>query len=353
MPQAEPQGTPDRGCIGPPAYYTWYATLRCNMACPMCFQRSLRPGPAGDLTYDEARGMFDRVGALERINLIGGEVFVRNDACALLEYFDGRGVVTYVTTNGALLDRERLARLAALQRLLGVTVSMDAVGDDYSAIRGTRTRGARVLEIIDALCRFTTVRVNTVLVEENRGRLTPLIRTLAEAGVSQLKLQLRIAHSAAVVGATERMMRAWFDQPIRCLYPAEQRRWAPEALRRELDGARDAAERFGLPVRVFPEALEQHLGGYADESLWARRRLTCEGFGRIPRLKVMPNGDVILCEGLGFTLGNLRERSPEDLWASARRAAFEREVEAAGGLPICGRCCRVVVGPRRDRELAS
>jgi MoaA/NifB/PqqE/SkfB family radical SAM enzyme len=331
-----------------PAYYTYYTIMRCNMACPRCYQRSVGQGREAELSFNEAAAMFDRVRSIERVNLIGGEVFIRRDFCDLLDYFDGRGVMTSVTTNSVLINDADLTCLASLDHLLGITVSLDALSPVYNAIRGTRTTSDRVLDVIRSLLSITAVGVNAVLLPENVRQFEHLIETLTDIGVCHLKAQLLIAHSPAVVEATERMMNTWFDNPIRCMYPRALYRPPLRELQLRIQRIRAHCQQNDLALRVFPEELTNHLGDYAEEKLWHRHYLTCESFERIPRVKVLPNGDVIGCEGLGYVYGNLRDHTPEEIWASERRRVFEARLEQAGDLPICGRCCRVVVGPARE-----
>jgi len=330
-----------------PPYYTYYMTFRCNLHCAMCYQRAQRRQLAGELSLKEATGMFDKITHLERVNLIGGEVFVRPDALDLLEYFDGRGVITYVTTNGTLLDEAKIERLLALRRLLGVTVSLDALGDTYRSIRRGRSGAGRILEVIRRLAGRTEVRVNSVLLAENAEQFGPLVEAVAEAGASMLKVQLQIAHSPWVVDCTEQCVQEWMGFPVPCLYPREIKIWDVGLLRTAIQDIRQAADGCGLHVRIFPGELLHHLDEYAAETLWRNWRLDCEGFTHIPRLKVFPDGEVIFCEGLGLSLGNLQKQPVDQIWNSPALRTFRRHFERAGGLPICGRCCRVVVGSKR------
>ena len=306
-----------------PAYYTYYVTLRCNMNCTMCYQRDQRKQAPEELSPPEAIAMLERIADLERVNLIGGEVFVRPDALDLMEYLDARGVITYVTTNGTLLDGGRIARLLALRHLLGVTVSLDGLGDSYRAVRGGRADASAILDVIRQLATATEVRVNSVLLAENATTFEPLIQAIANAGASLLKVQLQIAHSPWVIERTEEYARAWMGGPVRCLYPRETRIWDAGALRDAIGHIRQVAQRCALPVLIFPTELVDYLDEYAAETLWSHYRLGCEGARRIPRMKVLPNGDAFFCEGLDITLGNLCRQTPGEIWNSPRLGTFK------------------------------
>ena len=333
-----------------PAYYTYYTTLRCNLNCEMCYQRDQRRRVGRELSLEEAVAMFDRVTNLERVNLIGGEVFVRGDALDLMEYLDAREVITYVTTNGTLLGADEIERLLALRYLLGVTVSLDALGNGHPATRGHKSDPDAIVDVIRRLARGTEVRVNSVLLAENTETteaFETLIQTIARAGVALLKVQLQIAHSPWVIERTEEYVCSWMGGPVSCLYPRETRIWDATRLQSAIRRIRQAAAKHNLPVLIFPPELANHLQAYATETLWSHYRLQCEGVKRIPRMKLLPNGDAIFCEGLDIRLGNLREQTPTEIWTSPLTKAFYENFERVGGLPICGRCCRAIVGPRR------
>jgi MoaA/NifB/PqqE/SkfB family radical SAM enzyme len=342
--------TDDRSRREAPAYYTYYTTLRCNLNCEMCYQRDQRKQVTQELSFQEAVAMFDRVTNLERVNLIGGEVFVRRDALDLMEYLDAREVITYVTTNGTLLDAKRIERLLALRYLLGVTVSLDALENSHPATRGHKSDPDTIMDVIRRLARGTEVRVNSVLLAENMGTIETfetLIQTIAKSGVALIKVQLQIAHSPWVIERTEEYVRSWMGGPVSCLYPRETRIWDAARLQSAIRHIQQAAAKHNLPVLIFPPELTHHMQAYAAETLWSHYRLQCEGAKRIPRMKLLPNGDAIFCEGLDIRLGSLREQTPNDIWTSPLLKAFYENFERVGGLPICGRCCRVIVGPRR------
>jgi sulfatase maturation enzyme AslB (radical SAM superfamily) len=335
-----------------PDYYTFYMTFRCNLACRMCYQDSLRRQAPRELKLQEIIAMFDRIKDLSRVNLIGGEVFVRPDILPLLEYFDSRAVQTYITSNGTLLDSQTIDRLLRLRRLLGVTVSLDALDEAYRALRGTGTDPAAVLNHIKELAQGTEVRVNSVLLQENLHGFAALIPALSQAGVSLLKVQLQIAHSPWVTARSAAYCTSWLGQPVSCLYGSERISWDPAVLERAIRTIRDLGRQYRLPVLISPPELTGFLEEYSRETLWMNRQLRCEGEKQIPRLKILPHGDAIFCEGLNLILGNLREHTPGEILNSPVLRTFLDHFNRLGGLPICQRCCRVVVGPKRGKPLS-
>ncbi|MCA9072307.1 MAG: radical SAM protein [Planctomycetaceae bacterium] len=341
--QVEANGFPETT----PSYYTFYLTFRCHLKCPMCYQRELRTSRMDELSFPEIVETFDRIAHLSRVNLLGGEIFVRPDAMDVLEYFDQRGVTTTITTSAGLLTDQIVQRLSAMNHLLSINVSADGVGETYRRIRVGHSDSDCVFHWIRQLSEFVDVRVNSVLLSENLDEFEPLIEAVAASGAASLKVQLQIAHAPAVVDRSLADVRTWLGGEVKSLYPKEEKCWQVEDLKTALCRIRQYADRYRVRLELSPRELAGFLEDYASETLWQTHRLNCEGFTRVPRIKVFPNGDVVLCEELNVVFGNLRHQTPEDIWQSSRVRQFRSGLKEHGGLPICGRCCRVVVGEKR------
>ena len=335
-----------------PSYYTYYVTFRCNLKCPMCYQRPLQDRAYRELSAAEAIALFDRIDSLERVNLIGGEIFVRKDIWEILQYFDNRGVKTYITTHGMLLDADRIERLLIMQHLLGISVSLDGLDETFQDIRGKTADSTKVLDVVRALSPHMEVRVNSVLQPMNIHSFETLIDSISAAGAKMLKLAFYINHPQRVVNKTEELMKAWHGKPISCLYPVSEPIYQLEDLQQTVNAVQQYCQQRGLRLQNYPDAILPFLKEWVDETLWQQYQLDCEMFNAIPRMKVMPNGDVILCEGLDLILGNLLEKTPDEIWNSPAKTRFRQQLKTHGGLPICQHCPKIVIGARRPVEIS-
>jgi mycofactocin radical SAM maturase len=117
-----------------------------------------------------------------QVNIGGGEPFMRPDFLELLNYSHEKGLVTCVSTNGALMDRD-LAKSLSKLKMLYLQVSLDgATAQVNDAIRGKGTY-KKILRALDCLAgqgvRFS---INTVLTRTNFSQLDTLRKMASEYG---------------------------------------------------------------------------------------------------------------------------------------------------------------------------
>ncbi|CAB1063256.1 Mycofactocin radical SAM maturase [Olavius sp. associated proteobacterium Delta 1] len=163
-----------------PVNVTWEMTLRCNLQCAHCLSDS-GVAAAGELTPRECLKLIEELAELKvfQVNIGGGEPFIRDDFLGLLEYSHQRGLVTCVSTNGMLIDKDLARRLAKL-KMLYLQVSLDgATAEVNDRIRGRGTY-PRILAAVACLARNQVpFSINTVLTRLNYPQLDDL-RNLAK-----------------------------------------------------------------------------------------------------------------------------------------------------------------------------
>ena len=113
-----------------PVNLTWEITLKCNLSCCHCLSDAGIAHP-DELTTEQCLDVLDELAALKvfQINIGGGEPFIRSDFFRILEYAERKGIVSCVSTNGTLLDRDVCKRLATLNGLF-IQVSLDGVDEE-------------------------------------------------------------------------------------------------------------------------------------------------------------------------------------------------------------------------------
>lgn len=168
-----------------PVNVTWEVTLACNLRCRHCLSASGVRGN-GELSTDEAFDLIEQFSGSQvfQINFGGGEPFMRPDFEQILKKCHDQGIMTCVSTNGILLDRSLVARLAQ-SRLLAIQVSIDgATPQSCDALRGKGTFAAAVngLELLAATPIPTSI--NTVLTARNAREIPPLHSMARSLGVA-------------------------------------------------------------------------------------------------------------------------------------------------------------------------
>lgn len=127
-------------------------TNRCNYRCAYCYnQYFTRPEP--DQPLARLTAIVDALAAagLTRLNLVGGEPLARADLDKLIDHAKSKGILTAMTTNGALVP----ARMDTVRRLDAVCLSLDGRRESNDLGRGVGSHD-RVLAAMEA-CRAAGV----------------------------------------------------------------------------------------------------------------------------------------------------------------------------------------------------
>ena len=146
-----------------PVNVTWEVTYKCNLTCIHCLSDSGMKRK-GELTTKECLRVIDTLCAMKvfQLNIGGGEPFMRPDFLYLMAYAHEKGIVTCISTNGTLIDRQIAKQLD--HPLVYIQVSLDgATPETNDPIRGKGSFD-KVLLALDCLKeRDIEVSINTVL----------------------------------------------------------------------------------------------------------------------------------------------------------------------------------------------
>ncbi|OGP66138.1 MAG: mycofactocin radical SAM maturase, partial [Deltaproteobacteria bacterium RBG_13_53_10] len=199
-----------------PVNVTWEITLQCNMHCAHCLSDA-GEGSDAELSTKEARALIDEWAALKvfQVNIGGGEPFTRGDFIELLKYAHQKGVVTCVSTNGLLVDRNLAKRLAEL-KMLYLQVSLDGATEEVNdAIRGSGTY-RKILNAMECLAtEGVPFSINTVLTRLSYPQLDTLRAMAKEYGgelrVSRFRPSGRGKQSKDELGPDKEQLEAFAE----------------------------------------------------------------------------------------------------------------------------------------------
>jgi len=115
----------------------WNSTRTCNLKCIHCYSSSDAKKYEGELTTGEARCFIEHLAEFNVPVLLisGGEPLLRNDLAELIAYAVGKGIRITLSSNGTLLNEERVK----LFNKLGIGyigVSLDGTGAINDRFRG-------------------------------------------------------------------------------------------------------------------------------------------------------------------------------------------------------------------------
>lgn len=260
-----------------PKTIIWLLTARCNLKCPWCYAARFSKWGA-ELGTAEALGLIREAAAVgvRYLGLSGGEVSLRPDLPQLVRAASASGMSVGLVTNGTLLTEALLAELAACR--VHVFLSVDGVcRETHESIRGPGT-----WEKVLAAARMMTrrgIRFSAVFaVGRANYREAPafvgLVRELGAAGACLIPVMPAGRATAELVLGTPEMVEV-------------------------LEGVEGSAEELGFPVSLWCVPF----AGLVTRSPRVRF-FACRSAGA--EMDIAPNGEVLLCDVLDLSLGNVR-----------------------------------------------
>jgi mycofactocin radical SAM maturase len=294
-----------------PICLTWELTYACNLACVHCLSSSGRRDP-DELSTAEALDVLDQLAALQvfYINIGGGEPMIRRDFFPIVEHAIARGIGVKFSTNGAFIDAERAARLAAMD-YLDIQISLDgldATTNDAVRGAGSYATARRAMDHL-AAAGFGPFKISVVITRQNVPQLDGF-KALADSYGAQLRVtRLRPSGRGA---------ESWDDLRMTPAQQVEVYRWLLAHGNDVLTG--DSF--FHL------NALGEPLPG-----------LNLCGAGRVVCL-IDPVGDVYACPFViheEFKAGNVRDDGGfAKVWRASALFTSLREPQSAGACASCG-----------------
>jgi radical SAM protein with 4Fe4S-binding SPASM domain len=147
-------------------------TRRCNLTCPTCFvrtpDRTDRAERELELPWTVVNELLEEAaGYATELHLTGGEPFLYGHVWKLFTECARLGLDhVVINTNGTLLEKEQLDRLAALPLEIELLVSIDGPPAHFEEGRGRAATGQAITALAGALQRGMPAQAATMLTEE-------------------------------------------------------------------------------------------------------------------------------------------------------------------------------------------
>lgn len=270
-------------------------TYRCNFRCVHCYNTTHK-GAETEMTLGQWADILQQLADLGcyLLTFTGGEVFVRKDAVDILQLACDKTFSFRINTNGSLIDEKIVQRLASMRAFLqGVDISFYGadpdVHDTLSHRQGAHEKTLRAVRLlqeanIEVLAKFITMRDNFEGIPE------------FEANMRSMGVKYAISTES--------------------LIPRTNGNTSPL-------------------IQLLTDEQYKHLLATQDVGAGAGSSQACKP-GHI-RGAITPDGFVSPCEWLtDFKLGNIREKSLQEIWYGAEFAAFRKIFEQDSECPSCG-----------------
>ena len=294
-----------------PVHVVWEITLACNLHCQHCGSRAGKRRP-GELTTEQALEVVESLARLgtREITLIGGEAFLRKDWTEIVRAIRSHGIYCAMQTGGWAFTPRRLEDGIAAG-LQGVGVSIDGLREMHDRVRGMRGAYDNALEVLRR-ARDTGLNrsVNTQIGPQTPPQMRELMHTVIEAGARQWQLQLTVAMGNAV------------ENDGLLLQPHQLHTLFPLLAELADEGARrDFTLIVGNNIGYFGPYEHRLRGIINPEVHWTG----CSAGQTV--IGIEADGTVKGCPSLptiGYTGGNVKELTVEDIWNTAPEIHFGR-----------------------------
>ena len=305
-----------------PIYMTLGITSGCNYRCKHCGNNSLIPKET-DLTSDEIYKLLDEmiVMKLLKINFTGGEPTSNPKLLDYIRYVKGKIPRITITTNGSLITDEMARKLKEVG-LNMAKISIDGLIDFHNQFRNFENAYEKAIGAIKNFQKHgIEVRVQSTLTKNNTKDLLELMEVLSD---------LKISHQTIVpvcpIGRADKEMMLdkesykdfIFEMHNKVKYLIEKGTTTNFQIR-PVFGARELFE--GLSNTSF-ETLSM--------------KYSCEALQNT--MEVQPNGAVVPCSFLSFSIGNVREMSLIDIWQSLQANELRTLFENNKNNEHCSNC---------------
>jgi len=174
-------------------------TLCCNSKCSYCRIWKLKDD-SQDMSLNNLEKVFCSLRELgvRIVTLTGGEPLIRNDLEEVISLAKHYGMLVEVCTNGMLLTKERVLKLAEAGTG-SITLSLDTLDSEtYERHRGVPFKFAEqaLASLLYIVNEYPTLSgcVNCVITHHNIGKLVPFVNWISEYGGGKILVNLQPYH---------------------------------------------------------------------------------------------------------------------------------------------------------------
>jgi len=322
-----------------PTVLIYNCTFVCDARCEMCHNWKM-----GDRKSDMSLAELDQAmnhpfwGAVENLNISGGEPTTRNDLPEMAELFVQRlprlrklGInTTGLTPHRAIPMLTRIVEFCATRDILvSIRVSLDGIGDIHDQVRHVKNGFDKALKTVEAMQALAARTPNfqfglaATIFATNLGDAENILAWARERDIDIVFNMLRF---------TDNMLNN------KALEPAIKFREREEQFMRKffLDRVREESVLSGQTFMYLHYA-DMIANGY-------QRTMPCP-FQR-QGLLLNPNGDLFYCEN-SKKIGNVRDDAAESLYYEASNLAHREEIKEKV-CPTCLSPCQVNVGAMKQ-----
>jgi MoaA/NifB/PqqE/SkfB family radical SAM enzyme len=306
--------------VPPPHAGHLIVTYRCNLKCTGC--GSWKVKEHADLSAEEWRDVFRQLKSLDLVKILGGEPFVRKDIVDILSGV--RDIVDpyilQLTTNGMLTRKTIEAIDAVAWPGLQLRISVDGTEKTHDKMRGVEgswkivTKTARQVAELKAKYGFN-FGINFAITDDSMHELDEMIRFAEDLDADLIP---GINVDPFLVGTVPPEVR---QSKVIMISDKEK------AMKALMDARVGTRSQLPLIDHVFSRWITRKT--FQKQLYGEAQRFHCRELRDL--LYLLPNGDVVRCGLDHKPVGNLREKSFDQIWYGEEIKAFRKKVDDCPG----------------------
>jgi len=339
-----------------PSTVVLYATVRCNLSCPMCVDKKLKEKAKEfkELRLSEIKKIIDQIAFFRPLFYITGrECLIRKDIVEIIKYAKKKGLICSLTSNGTLLTKTKARELidAGIDR---ISFSLDGPEKIHDQIRGRgsfkkTTQGIRFLQELKKEKKqiLPSLKMSSVVSGLNISCLEEFVNIAKELEVPEVVLNQLDYKTIQISRAHQEYFKKNFGVvcfPQGLIYhqpplaiEKKMMDFDLDKFKKKIKEVEKLAARKGITVYFNPAVKARDMEEYYSGRFLPQSYCLNTWFAA----KILSNGDVIPCFNL--PMGNLRKESFVAIWNNSRYRLFRRILKRQKHFPGCLRCCALEV----------
>lgn len=322
-------------------------TIRCNLKCQMCYQGQTRALRRQELSTQESLKVFEKLkDKVKTVKLIGGEPMVRDDIFEFIAFWDKAGKKIILHSNLTLLDDKKIEILKKFKNVKDILTSIDGPKEVHDTVRGVPGSFEKMKKSIslikEKMPNIPITVFGMMLIPDNLSKLRELIDVAKSLGIGTINILFEQVYSSEDKKKAQKIFKevfGWEEGEYRLNTQIREPIFPPDLDVKKLKKELAEIRRYGIKKDCFVNFVPFNYYKNLDNYLGLKKsRVFCHKL-LSPELRVNQTGDVIWCDVIEKSFGNLLEKSPDEIWLSEDYQKF-REFLFKNSLPICHRCCK-------------
>jgi MoaA/NifB/PqqE/SkfB family radical SAM enzyme len=323
-------------------------TIRCNLECRMCYQRQTRSMREAELGTRDVLKIYQNIEShTDEIKIVGGEPLMRQDIIELVEFWSQRNVPVAIQTNLTLVTPMFVEKLKKFKNIKAFLTSLDGPEEIHNAVRGVPNAFERLVKsakLIRQEMPETEISIFSMILVDNTldgvYRVCDIAKSL---GIGSVQFLFEQVNTPASVLDSQRALKenlGWNKDDYRINTQVRDNLFQKSdtlKIKSELQKLRRYGAKIGCFVNFVPYNFYKNLDVYFGQN---EKRIFCTKL-LSPQMRIVQTGDVVWCDILEHSFGNLTKSKLQDIWLSHDYQVF-RNFLKNNSLPICRRCCKAV-----------